>query len=109
MSLLATVRHRTIQTKGAHSQKTSKLIVSTLVRAQKWRQLNCQNQLPHTIEGGTFTDGVAQTEADEPRAAPSSRITSIQPLICIKARNPFQQGLEILTLSIEAHRSVLEF
>ena len=28
---------------------------------------------------------------------------------CIKARNPFQQGLEVLTFSTEAYQSVLEF
>ena len=41
-SVFATVRHRTVRTKGALSQKTAKLMVFTLVRAasKKWRRLN---------------------------------------------------------------------
>ena len=59
-SVFATVRHRTVRTKGALSQKTAKLMVFTLVRAasKKWRKLNGTNQLPRVIEGVTFTDGV---------------------------------------------------
>ena len=40
-SVFATVRHRTVRTKGALSQKTVKLMVFTLVRAasKKWRRL----------------------------------------------------------------------
>ncbi len=70
-SVFATVRHRTVRTRGALSQKTAKLMVFTLVRAasQKWRKLNGRNQLPRVIEGVTFTDGVAQTDANESRAA----------------------------------------
>lgn len=70
-SVFATVRHRTVRTKGALSQKTAKLMVFTLVRAasKKWRKLNGTNQLPRVIEGVTFTDGVAQPDADQSRAA----------------------------------------
>ncbi|WP_343502288.1 MULTISPECIES: IS256 family transposase [Roseobacteraceae] len=70
-SVFATVRHRTVRTKGALSQKTAKLMVFTLVRAasKKWRKLNGRNQLPRVIEGVTFTDGVAQDDANESRAA----------------------------------------
>lgn len=70
-SVFATVRHRTVRTKGALSQKTAKLMVFALVRAasQKWRKLNGQNQLPRVIEGVKFTDGVANADADENRAA----------------------------------------
>jgi putative transposase len=70
-SVFATVRHRTVRTRGALSQKTAKLMVFTLVRAasQKWRKLNGQNQLPRVIEGVKFTDGVALADADETRAA----------------------------------------
>jgi hypothetical protein len=74
--VFAAVRHRTVRTKGALSQKTAKLMVFTLVRAasKKWRKLNGQNQLPVramalTIEGVKFNDGVAQADADETRAA----------------------------------------
>ena len=60
-SVFATVRHRTVRTKGALSQKTAKLMVFKLVQAaaKKWRRLKGANQLPLVIEGVTFTDGVA--------------------------------------------------
>lgn len=70
-SVFATVRHRTVRTKGALSQKTARLMVFTLIRAasKKWRKLNGSNQLPRVIEGVTFTDGVAQPDAARSRAA----------------------------------------
>lgn len=70
-SVFATARHRTVRTKGALSQKTAKLMVFTLVRAasKTWRKLNGTNQLPRLIEGVKFTDGVAQTDANQDRAA----------------------------------------
>ena len=70
-SVFATVRHRTVRTKGALSQKTAKLMVFTLVRAaaKTWRKLNGTNQLPRVIEGVKFTDGVAQCDATQNRAA----------------------------------------
>ena len=70
-SVFATVRHRTVRTKGALSQKTAKLMVFTLVRAasKTWRKLNGTNQLPRVIEGVTFTNGVAQIDATQNRAA----------------------------------------
>ena len=70
-SVFATVRHRTVRTKGALSQKTAKLMVFTLVRAasKKWRKLNGTNQLPRVIEGVKFTDGVAEADATQSRAA----------------------------------------
>jgi transposase-like protein len=69
-SVFATVRHRTVRTKGALSQKTAKLMVFTLVRAaeKKWRRLNGANQLPRVVDGITFTDGVALRDP-ETRAA----------------------------------------
>lgn len=69
-SVFATVRHRTVRTKGALSQKTAKLMVFKLVQAaaKKWRRLKGANRLPMVIEGVTFTDGVAETDAEN-RAA----------------------------------------
>jgi len=69
-SVFATVRHRTVRTKGALSQKTAKLMVFKLVQAaaKTWRRLKGANQLPQVIEGVTFTDGVA-TRDTETRAA----------------------------------------
>jgi len=64
-SVFATVRHRTVRTKGALSQKTAKLMVFTLVRAasQRWRRLQGANQLPLVVDGIKFTDGVATSDA----------------------------------------------
>jgi transposase-like protein len=69
-SVFATVRHRTVRTKGALSQKTAKLMVFKLVQAaaKTWRRLKGANRLPQVIEGVTFTDGVA-TRDTETRAA----------------------------------------
>jgi len=69
-SVFATVRHRTVRTKGALSQKTSKLMVFKLVQAaaKTWRRLKGANRLPMVIEGVTFTDGVAEADAEN-RAA----------------------------------------
>lgn len=57
-SVFATVRYRTVRTKGAPSQKTVKLMVFTLVRAalKKGRRLNGANQLSRAIKGVKFTD-----------------------------------------------------
>lgn len=69
-SVFATVRHRTVRTKGALSQKTAKLMVFKLVQAaaKTWRRLKGANQLPLVIDGVTFTDGVAASVAEN-RAA----------------------------------------
>jgi transposase-like protein len=63
-SVFATVRHRTVRTKGTLSQKTAKLMVFKLVQAaaKTWRRLKGANQLPLVIEGVTFTDGVAEND-----------------------------------------------
>ena len=70
-SVFATVRHRTVRTKGALSQKTVKLMVFKLVQAasKTWRRLNGRNQLPKVIEGIKFTDGVALVDTTETSAA----------------------------------------
>ena len=59
-STFATVRHRTIRSKGCLSNKTALAMVFKLVEgAQKsWRRLDGHNQLPKIIEGVKFTDGL---------------------------------------------------
>jgi len=59
-SVFATVRHRTVRTKGALSQDTARLMVFKLVMAaaRTWRKLKGENQLPKVIQGVTFRDGV---------------------------------------------------
>ncbi len=70
-SVFATVRHRTVRTKGALSQRTIKLMVFKLVQAasRKWRRLQGRNQLPKVIEGITFTNGIEVTDAAQTSAA----------------------------------------
>ena len=70
-SVFATVRHRTVRTKGALSQKTVKLMVFTLILAasKKWLRLKGKNQLPKVIEGIKFNDGIEQKNDAENRAA----------------------------------------
>ena len=69
-SVFATVRHRTVRTKGALSQKTARLMVFKLVMAasRTWRRLKGENRLPMLLAGVTFTDGVAAATPDH-RAA----------------------------------------
>ena len=59
-SVFATVRHRTVRTKGALSQDTARLMVFKLVMAaaKTWRKLKGENQLPKVIQGVTFRNGV---------------------------------------------------
>jgi transposase-like protein len=70
-SVFATVRHRTVRTKGALSRKTAKLMVFKLVMAASttWRRLKGENQLPKVIAGIKFTDGVAIDVATSEDAA----------------------------------------
>ncbi len=70
-SVFATVRQRTVRTKGAMSQKTAKLMVFTLIQAaaKSWRRLNGRNQLPKVIEGVRFRNGVEMSQAMETNAA----------------------------------------
>ena len=71
-SVFATVRHRTVRTKGALSQKTARLMVFKLVMAasKTWRRLKGENRLPMLLAGVTVTvtDGVAAAVPDH-RAA----------------------------------------
>src|SRR5215216_6058568 len=70
-SVFATVRHRTVRTKGALSQHTALLMVFKLLMAasRTWRRLKGQNQLPKVITGVTFRDGVEVTTTSKQRAA----------------------------------------
>jgi transposase-like protein len=59
-SVFATVRHRTMRTKGALSAKTAKLMVFKLVNAaaKTWRRLKGENQLPKVVQGIKFQNGI---------------------------------------------------
>jgi putative transposase len=63
-SVFATVRHRTVRTKGSLSKTTAKLMVFKLIMtaARTWRRLKGDKLLPKVIEGVTFTNGVEAVE-----------------------------------------------
>src|SRR5215218_3811049 len=58
-SVFATVRHRTVRTKGSLSPTTARLMVFKLVMAaaKTWRRLMGENQLPKLIAEVRFQDG----------------------------------------------------
>lgn len=70
-SVFATVRHRTVRTKGALSPTTAKLMVFKLVMAasKTWRRLKGENQLPKVVAGVTFRDGTEVVASPDHRAA----------------------------------------
>lgn len=70
-SVFATVRHRTVRTKGSLSPTTARLMVFKLVMAasKTWRRLKGENQLPKVVAGVTFSDGTEVNQGSENRAA----------------------------------------
>jgi transposase-like protein len=70
-SVFATVRHRTVRTKGALSQDTARLMVfkPVMAAAKTWRRLQGPNQLPKVVQGITFRDGVEVTDTPAQTAA----------------------------------------
>ena len=59
-STFATVRHRTVRSKGCLSNRTGLAMVFKLVEAaqKSWRRLDGHNQLPKLILGVKFADGL---------------------------------------------------
>jgi transposase-like protein len=70
-SVFATVRHRTVRTKGALSQDTARLMVFELAMAaaKTWRRLKGENQLPKVVQGVTVRDGVEVADTPAQNAA----------------------------------------
>ena len=70
-SVFATVRHRTVRTKGSLSQRTARLMVFKLVSAaaKTWRRLKGENQLPKVVRGVKFQNGVEVIEMPANHAA----------------------------------------
>ena len=70
-SIFATVRHRTVRTKGALSPTTARLMIFKLVMAaaRTWRRLKGENQLPKVVAGVTFRDGTEVLDRTSNRAA----------------------------------------
>src|SRR5262245_14306226 len=70
-SVFATVRHRTVRTKGSLSPQTARLMVFKLIDAasKTWRRLKGTNQLPKIIAGVRFENGIEVIEVPEDHAA----------------------------------------
>src|SRR5580704_2151900 len=70
-SVFATVRHRTVRTKGSLSATTAKLMVFKLVTAaaKTWRRLKGENQLPKVVKGVRFQNGIEVIEMPAHHAA----------------------------------------
>lgn len=70
-SVFATVRHRTVRTKGSLSPTTAKLMVFKLVIApsKTWRRLKGTNQLPKVIAGVRFNDRIEVMQVPANHAA----------------------------------------
>ena len=63
-STFATVRQRTVKTKGCLSRKTALAMTFKLILSarRKWRRLDGSNHLAELIEGVTFKDGIKRTK-----------------------------------------------
>src|SRR2546422_6649067 len=70
-SSFATVRHRTVRSKGCLSNKTALAMIFKLGEAaeRSWRRLNGHNQLPKLILGVKFTDGIEVVRSQAQAAA----------------------------------------
>ena len=70
-SVFATVRHRTVRTRGSLSSTTAKLMVFKLIIAasKTWRRLQGENQLPKVTGGVRFQDGIEVIEVPANHAA----------------------------------------
>jgi putative transposase len=70
-SSFATVRHRTVRSKGCLSNKTALAMIYKLAEAaeKSWRRLDGHNQLPKIILGVKFTDGIEVVRSQAQTAA----------------------------------------
>src|SRR4051812_30900464 len=70
-STFATIRHRTVRSKGCLSNKTALALIFKLAQAaeKSWRRLDGHHHLPKVIRGVTFTDGIEDVSRDAQPAA----------------------------------------
>ena len=70
-SSFATVRHRTVRSKGCLSNRTALAMIFKLAEAaeKSWRRLNGHNQLPKIIIGIKFADGIEAVRSQAQTAA----------------------------------------
>src|SRR4051794_29865351 len=70
-SAFATIRHRTVRSKGCLSNKTALAMIFKLAEAAEnsWRRLDGHNQLPKVILGVKFADGIEVLKREAQAAA----------------------------------------
>jgi len=70
-SSFATIRHRTVRSKGCLSNKTALAMIFKLAEAaeKSWRRLDGHNQLPKLINGIKFADGIEVVKSQAQAAA----------------------------------------
>jgi transposase-like protein len=70
-SSFATVRHRTVRSKGCLSNKTALAMIFKLAEAteKSWRRLDGHHQLPKVILGVKFADGIEVVRSQAQTAA----------------------------------------
>jgi len=70
-SSFATIRHRTVRSKGCLSNKTALAMIFKLAEAaeKSWRRLDGRNQLPKLILGVKFADGIEVVRSQAQAAA----------------------------------------
>jgi transposase-like protein len=70
-SSFATIRHRTVRSKGCLSNKTALAMIFKLAEAaeRSWRRLDGHRQLPKLIVGVKFTDGIEVVRSKAQAAA----------------------------------------
>src|SRR3954463_7287808 len=70
-STFATIRHRTVRSKGCLSNKTALAMIFKLAQAaeKSWRRLDGHHHLPKVIRGITFTNGIEDVSRDAQPAA----------------------------------------
>jgi hypothetical protein len=70
-SSFATVRHRTVRSKGCLSNKTALAMIFKLAEAaeRSWRRLDGHNHLPKIILGVRLTDGIEVVRSKAQAAA----------------------------------------
>jgi len=70
-STFATVRHRTVRSRGCLSNKTAIAMIFKLTQAaeKNWKRLRGHNQLPKVILGVKFNDGIEVVRSQAQAAA----------------------------------------
>ena len=94
-STFATVRHRTIRSKGCLSNKTALAMVFKLIEAaqKSWRCLDGHNQLPKLITGVKFADGIEVVATPTMSALMARTVVLISAVSAATSRISVRSGL----------------